>query len=987
MTSWKTPTDQQVDRAVALMMGSWEKYRYFFERLENPEWIGPLRARAFFSKPPDPIEQGDQISFPAWPESRYLSRIAGEAPQAVLDIIKDMPPTKNFRIHQDLLEAARKLPPDKAAEIAPLAEHWLANEYPGLLPEYAGEFMLMLAEGGQADAATTLLEALTEPRLREIPLTLREGQTSVRRETEPRFGGWHLKRVLDKNLPVLGARFPLATAQVLDKQLRKCLKMEQRFVDGSDGSYVWRPAIESHPQNWGEEQLKTVLTVALRDALELAAQEQPEDLRTTLERYLRDPLSIFRRLALHILRVGAPAYQDLVSNVLGEDVFADNPSVRHEYHLLLESQFAQLPEARKKRIFDRIEAGPELENYKRRSESGTGSPPSDEEVEAYGRHWQLQQLSPIAEQLTGQWKQRYESLLSEFGPPEHPEFLVWSSTTWVGPTSPKKKDQLAEMGPARTLEYLKTFEPSGDPFEDSREGLARELQTAVEGDVTGYLAVARGFLDERIHPTYVYHLVTGLHEAWKKDADVEWEMLLELFEPISKALTGEGAQLLDATVTMDDVDWPGVRMAISRFLSGALARDDERPRSGLMPKIRDILLRLIRDPDPTREDEESRTGGAMDWPSVRLNVARGVAALALLQYALRHARIHKREHEAAQADRDCARRMEPSVKSAFADMLDKEKEPSVGVHSLFGEFLPNFLFLDRDWTVAHLDKIFPSESDKRLYWESAWQGYMLYCPRVYRELYELLRPQYFRALRTLEVEDDSHAIRNARNAVAQHIAIAYRMGYEDLEPLTDGTLVPAGGGDSKISLLHAFLEMASDELRAAFVRGLGSSLRAGEDVPPEHWTRMRQCWEARTEALASAASGYEMEQELSAFASWVRGVPDKLDTLAPLIRVSTEHLATGHDAHELLEYLSEQSQCYPFLATEMLSVLIDREAVLARGPDVNRIYLIGAERYIWTILENAMGAEDAARESAISLINQLGERGDYAYRQLLRPRD
>ncbi|HUS69732.1 MAG TPA: hypothetical protein VM075_03010 [Anaerolineae bacterium] len=70
-----------------------------------------------------------------------------------------------------------------------------------------------------------------------------------------------------------------------------------------------------------------------------------------------------------------------------------------------------------------------------------------------------------------------------------------------------------------------------------------------------------------------------------------------------------------------------------------------------------------------------------------------------------------------------------------------------------------------------------------------------------------------------------------------------------------------------------------------------------------------------------------------------------------------------------------------------MRLLLAREGVLARGPDVNRIYLIGAEQHIWTILENATDDDDAARESAISLINLLGERGDYTHRQLLHPRD
>lgn len=57
----------------------------------------------------------------------------------------------------------------------------------------------------------------------------------------------------------------------------------------------------------------------------------------------------------------------------------------------------------------------------------------------------------------------------------------------------------------------------------------------------------------------------------------------------------------------------------------------------------------------------------------------------------------------------------------------------------------------------------------------------------------------------------------------------------------------------------------------------------------------------------------------------------------------------------------------------MLGVFQDGQTVLDGRPDVDRIYLIGAEQRIWAILENAIAGEDAVREPAISVINMLGE--------------
>lgn len=852
-----------------------------------------------------------------------------------------------------------------------------------MLADASQELMVHLAEHKEVESGLQLLEALTKPKITERSIPLGEGEYRVLRDARPRYRSWYLKQLIERRLPTLSALDALGVTGVLETQLRKCIELERRDLPGGDGSYLWRRAIDDHPQNWGQEDLKNILTVGLRDSLEFAVRSQPEVARPIIERYLEDDLSIFRRLALHVLLLGGDQYGGLAARVLQDSRFRDNDRLHHEYYRLLEHRFGTLPQEAQLDYLDWIEQGPDVEEFSRWAQEATGKSPAQEDITRHIRRWQIEQLVPVRNGLTADWGARYEALADEFGEPEHPEFRIWSSTTWVGPTSPRKKEDLADTGPAGTLEYLKTFEPTGDAFDHSREGLARELQGVVTEKPAGYLDIAHCFLGEGIHPTYVYHLVMGFHEAWKKGVGLDWTRLLDFFEPISLALTGNGPALAQPVIARDDVDWVGVRMAISRFLSGALRVDDRPLADEIMSGIRDVLLRLVQDPDPSREDEERRVGSAMDWVSIRINSARGVAASALLEYALRYARMHKAEQEATRPDEGYARRLEPGVKVAFTRMLDKSVEPTAAVHSLFGEFLPNFRHLDRDWTVSNLDRIFPWEPQKQRYWEAAWEGYMLYCPRVYRELYEMLRPQYYRAVRALADNENSRAIRSTNHALAGHIAIAYRMGYEELEASSGEAAFGVAYVQGGQSLLSAFLDEASDELRAVLTRALGGALGVEEAVPAEQWTRLRTYWEARTQFASRAPGKYEMDKELSAFASWVDGVPEQLNALAPLLRCALEHLTTGHDAHQLLDYLAKQSDNHPKLAADMLGLLLARQAALDSGPDVDRIYLIGAEQQIWDILQNAMAGDATAQQSAISVINLLGERGDYRYRDLL----
>jgi len=105
MQSWKKPTPEQVDKAVALLV-YYEHYRYFFDRLENPEWVEPLWERGFFRQPPHPIREEGGVHFPQWPEAKYLARMAKHKPELVAGIILEMEDTENAVVLEDLVDAA-----------------------------------------------------------------------------------------------------------------------------------------------------------------------------------------------------------------------------------------------------------------------------------------------------------------------------------------------------------------------------------------------------------------------------------------------------------------------------------------------------------------------------------------------------------------------------------------------------------------------------------------------------------------------------------------------------------------------------------------------------------------------------------------------------------------------------------------------------------------------------------------------------------------
>jgi hypothetical protein len=91
MRSWHAPTEAEITAALA-RLGQPQERAYFFDRLENPLWVQPLRKAHAFAHPPDPIPADDPgyVSFPSWPEGAYLARIAGDAPDEVTKTLRGL---------------------------------------------------------------------------------------------------------------------------------------------------------------------------------------------------------------------------------------------------------------------------------------------------------------------------------------------------------------------------------------------------------------------------------------------------------------------------------------------------------------------------------------------------------------------------------------------------------------------------------------------------------------------------------------------------------------------------------------------------------------------------------------------------------------------------------------------------------------------------------------------------------------------------------
>jgi len=114
--------------------------------------------------------------------------------------------------------------------------------------------------------------------------------------------------------------------------LEKAVKFDKRNVSkNEDFSFIWRPAIEEHPQNI-QEDVKNVLVDAVRDAAELLIKENLAGLEEIIAHLESYSYPIFRRIILYLLRRFSEEAQELISKYLTDYHLFSDPHFRHEIY-------------------------------------------------------------------------------------------------------------------------------------------------------------------------------------------------------------------------------------------------------------------------------------------------------------------------------------------------------------------------------------------------------------------------------------------------------------------------------------------------------------------------------------------------------------------------------------------------------------------------------------------------------------------------------
>lgn len=970
MQSWKKPTPEQVERAIALL-GQIEQRRYFLDRLENPEWVLPLFERDFFAYPPQIIKDDIQgtLAFPPWPESRYLARMAGRAPAEVLQAILQVPETDNVIVHADFADAALAMPPALAAAWAEKEVGWLERQkvlYLMLLPLKLGTLISYLSKGAQTETAlrlaSVLLAIMPDPQAAEKAKKYGEEMLELSfSEPRPRFGIWAYGEILRKNFADLVAAAGETTLAILCNLLETAIRLSRsrkQDEDPNDYSYIWCPAIDRGQSM--RDDLKSMLLSAVRDAAEQLARVAPEAVPGIIGEFEQRGKRwlIFHRLALHILHLLPGSTLGMIEERLADPQRYDDPHFRREYNLLLKDHYGRLGKENQEKILDWIKQAPP----RKRAEEWfkfVGKEPSEDLISRFQNHWRLERLLPIESYLEDEWAKRYSALVKELGEPEDSkkEFLQHKSEFWTGPSSPKTAGDLTQMGPEELVAFLREWEPSGECNAATPEGLTRELTAIVAAEPERFAAEA-----QRLHgldPTYVRGYIFGLVQALRQDrAFSSWDSVLSLCQwavQQPREIPGRHEGNFDI-----DPHWGWTRAEIARLLSAGFEN-----KTGELPyeyrKLAwTVLFPITQDPSPGVDEEEKHGGSTMDAATLSINTTRGEAMHAVVRYGLW---VRRQIEKDANSKVRLANGLEemPEVRDVLQFHVDVSKDSSLTIRAVYGQWFPWLVLLDQKWAEENVHRIFPPDEESRDFWNVAWGTYIT-SANAFDPVFEVLKHEYERAVERIGTPDEKRHLGHPDDHLAIHLTVYYELGKLEL--------------DEPDGLLERLYAKASDAILGSAIDTEGRRLQGEGRVPAAILGRLMRLWERRLDAAEKGGTPAEHVREVSSFGWWFAS--GKFDEKWAVARLEQGLRLVGkaEPEHMVVERLAALSTSMPAETLECLQLMVEGDK---EGWAIEMW-----REHAKTILTNVMHSTDATvRHAGEELVHRLGAMGYFEFRDLL----
>lgn len=970
----KQPPDPQTQQEVLEILleaikKEGELRRYFFRQGPSPKWAQLLWDYGFFADPPAPMPVEGGYRFPWWDVQEYLVSIANEVPNVVRSHITTL--KAHPWIHLRALDTVKLTPPDVIATLIPYIVEWFKRE----------DFINWIQSNVSGIDADTSLKAIID-----VLVSTGHGQSAldlfkvVIKPLAPRNPRKFEDVLLDDDaialFDLIGGEQEFITywssvvecgltqsTAILEDHIRTALRIqaEMRGRDSGKEIFWWRETIEGSAETHSQA-YKDKLFALLRYVLEeIQARFGPTQFTSQIERFLRDELVIFRRLALYLIARSPKDCSSLVQYVLSNTIYLHDSALRREFLRLLHIGYAVLTNRQQEGLLAMIARGPDEASTQIQLNLMHELSSRDSKtafIKKYTDEWILDRLLLINETLPEKFERLRTHLSEQYGEREPlSDSTFYSEAYFIEETSPLDGIQLAHLTPEELLNFIQTWEePTNEELGPKRiswgglgTAVARYLLTR-NADFNTYI------VDIMLaHPSIAYQYFSQVR-AIGADATPSWEQLIHIIE-----------RLLERNETHQE-NWNHVRRELVHFLNKEVSQNGIDFSLNSLVRVRNILLQLLDDPDPTQDAERPPKGwiGHNDPAHIAFNHVRPLSLRTLILYAHRVANLALKQSPATEKAGPGPSRLEPIVRDALTRKLSRSEDPSPALHSIYGFHLPILYWLDKSWTEAQIDQIFPSElteTSTELF-RAAWDSYVVFNPTLYIPLFDAIKSKYERAIELMKQKDLAYKHRHPDENLASHLISDYLNKTYDIR-------MESG----RKSLLARFFEAATPNVRGNAIWQIWKFLEQENIDTERYWMRVRPLWEWRNHEASRLNYPEDFGKEMLYFSCLPKVMrhTETIITLWPLLEGIIPYLVDSPTAHTawtwLEEYLILEVERNPLKTIAFYRLMIEAKAE-------RRFHSVNERMH--RILEQ--GAKlPVSRYETLKLIDLLAYYGDYNY--------
>ena len=726
-------------------------YVYIFHNI-GAQWLTLLSTKEYiFKNPPLPeITNGREVH-PTWPESAYLLSICQEKPVEVFDIISNCTVTNigknyNHRVLVDFVRVALTLPCKYSKRIAEriIGEKW-STPYPSSLDEEISN----LIKKNLDECNDVLLSTKLARLLLDVDLAETKTASGIRERRLVATAGQQYGQLLEEIVPQIARKDPVVLTQVLTELLRKSIYLDGKArgicYQNDDRSRFWCLAIEEHLNTLSAIEIKSLLTISVRNVLQIAAEKDINLLKRSLDILSKESYPIFKRLQFFMYKDHFSKFEiEIEQSVV--DYFGDI-KYRHEYNLLLQSTYSYLNAMTKSRLLELIENGPDMDSLQS----------FEKETEQYKKRWKVDRLEPIIKHVPEK-KEEYDQLVGEVGNSQ----LSNIGAVRSGSFQVNEPTELTEqMTVDEVLTFVNEYSLKEGFFPDD-DGTVRKFGELVSSSPKEYSAQSTKLLPS--HPIFYSEFFHALATGVQEDNQISWNAILELSIWILNTIE------IDSNSTQESI----LRHMAELIRGGLLNRTNSIPftrRRQVWAVLETIVDKCHGDGNWGGNYPVGNIGAEM----ISINTHTGQAIHALLQYSVWC--YHKLRNEG-----NANTRLVPEVQALLELRLDPTNDSSISTHAVFGSHFHNWLALDKAWTCKNISKIFLRGRNSIL-GDAAWEA--LIFQQAYIEVFVKLKDEYEYRIKELQTETEIQGTRDPRIRLAQQMGLYYISGIQNSEHLFD----------------------------------------------------------------------------------------------------------------------------------------------------------------------------------------------------------